>query len=77
MIYGFSLNILQSSMLWNLSDLENKIISVERILQYTSIPSEPPLVIEENKPGCSWPSRGQIDIQDLQVISICFLASHQ
>jgi len=48
--------------------LENKIISVERIFQYTSIPSEPPLVIEENRPDRDWPSQGEVDIRDLQVI---------
>ena len=60
--------------IWNLCNMENTIISVERVLQYTSIPSEPPLVIEENRPTCSWPSHGEVDIQDLQVISICIYA---
>ena len=49
--------------------MENKIISVDRILQYTCIPSEPPLVIEENWPDQSWPSQGEIDIRNLQVSS--------
>ncbi|KAL6313814.1 hypothetical protein AAG906_010233 [Vitis piasezkii] len=66
-IYGFSLNMLQAWVIWNLCNMENKIISVERLLQYTSIPSEPPLVIEENRTACCWPSHGQVDIQDLQV----------
>jgi len=56
--------------------MESKIISVERILQYTSIPSEPPLVINENQPDPSWPSNGEVDIQDLQVVqAITFLVS--
>jgi len=46
-------------------------ISVERILQYTCISSEPPLVIEENRPDQSWPSSGEVDIQDLQVSFRC------
>ncbi|KAI9102284.1 hypothetical protein K1719_023486 [Acacia pycnantha] len=65
--YGLNLNMLQAWTIWNLCNLENKIISVERILQYSSIPSEPPLVIEENRPNPSWPLHGQIDISDLQV----------
>ncbi|GAV86836.1 ABC_tran domain-containing protein/ABC_membrane domain-containing protein [Cephalotus follicularis] len=65
--YGLNLNKLQAWVIWNLSNLENKIISVERILQYTCIPSEPPLVIEENRPEHSWPSHGEVDIRDLQV----------
>ncbi|KAI9102246.1 hypothetical protein K1719_023448 [Acacia pycnantha] len=65
--YGLNLNMLQAWVIWNLCNLENKIISVERILQYSSIPSEPPLVIEENRPNPSWPLHGQVDISDLQV----------
>ncbi|XP_059662406.1 ABC transporter C family member 3-like isoform X1 [Cornus florida] len=65
--YGLNLNILQAWVIRNMCNMENKIISVERILQYTSIPSEPPLVIEANGPDHSWPSHGAVDIHDLQV----------
>ncbi|CAJ2639981.1 unnamed protein product [Trifolium pratense] len=65
--YGLNLNIIQAWMIWELSNLETKIISVERILQYTSIPSEPHLVVEENRPQASWPLYGTIDIHNLQV----------
>lgn len=68
--YGLNLNIIQSWMIWELCSLENKIISVERILQFSSIPSEPPLVVEENRPHDSWPSCGRIDIHNLQVIGL-------
>ncbi|XP_008792064.3 ABC transporter C family member 3-like isoform X3 [Phoenix dactylifera] len=65
--YGLNLNMLQAWVIWTLCNLENKIISVERILQYTSIPSEPPVTIEANRPDCNWPSRGEVDLRDLQV----------
>ncbi|KAM7280856.1 hypothetical protein ACFE04_007990 [Oxalis oulophora] len=65
--YGLNLNMLQVWVIWNLCMLENKIISVERILQYIGIPSEPSLVIEENRPDSSWPFHGEIIIQNLQV----------
>ncbi|KAF8410845.1 hypothetical protein HHK36_003382 [Tetracentron sinense] len=65
--YGLNLNTLQARVIRTLCNLENRIISVERILQYMSIPSEPPLVVEENKPRHDWPSHGEVDIQDLQV----------
>ncbi|KAK3199943.1 hypothetical protein Dsin_023358 [Dipteronia sinensis] len=71
--YGLNLNMLQAWVIWNLCNLENKIISVERMLQYTSIPSEPPLVIEENRPDRSWPSHGEVDIRDLQALDKCQL----
>ncbi|KAH9602493.1 hypothetical protein KSS87_020952 [Heliosperma pusillum] len=65
--YGLNLSAVQSMMIWQLCNMENKIISVERILQYTCITSEPPLVIEETTPHSSWPSCGQISIQYLKV----------
>jgi len=70
--------MIQAWAIWILCNLENKIISVERILQYTTIPSEPPLVSEEeNRPDPSWPAYGEIDIRNLQVGGIfspcCFL----
>ncbi|PIA25637.1 hypothetical protein AQUCO_11000043v1 [Aquilegia coerulea] len=65
--YGLNLNMLQAWVIWNLCNLENKIISVERLLQYTCIASEPPLVIEANRPDGNWPSHGEINIHNLQV----------
>ncbi|XP_024965504.1 ABC transporter C family member 3-like isoform X3 [Cynara cardunculus var. scolymus] len=65
--YGLNLNILQASVIWKLSNMENSIISVERIFQYMSIPSEGPLVVESSRPSDMWPSHGKIDICNLQV----------
>ncbi|KAL0443292.1 UNVERIFIED_CONTAM: ABC transporter C family member 3 [Sesamum latifolium] len=64
--YGLNLNMLQAWVVWNLCFMENRIISVERILQYTSIPIEP-LVVESNRPESHWPIHGEVNIQDLQV----------
>ena len=68
--YGLNLNMVQAGIVWTLCQMENKIISVERILQYTCVPSEPPLVIEENRPDHSWPPNGEVDIRDLQVVLV-------
>ncbi|XP_050216933.1 ABC transporter C family member 3-like [Mercurialis annua] len=65
--YGLNLNIIQTWFIWKLCNLENRIISVERVLQYLSIPSEPPLLIEEKRPDQSWPSLGEVSIDNLQV----------
>ncbi|MFS7985506.1 putative ABC-type xenobiotic transporter [Helianthus anomalus] len=65
--YALNLNILQASVIWKLCNMENSIISVERILQYTYIPSEAPLVVETCRPDDMWPSDGKVDIHDLQV----------
>ena len=69
MTFGFNLNMLQMWVIWNLCELENKIISVERMFQYTCIASEPTLVIEESQPDHSWPSHGEVDFHGLQVSS--------
>lgn len=66
--YGLSLSSLLALVVWNTCNLENKIISVERIFQYTHIPSEPPLVVEANQPPQNWPNCGEVIIRDLQVI---------
>lgn len=65
--YGLTLNSNLLGVIWCLCHLETKMISVERILQYMTIPSEAPLIIQENRPDSSWPSRGEIDIHNLQV----------
>ncbi|OMO55730.1 hypothetical protein COLO4_35877 [Corchorus olitorius] len=65
--YGLNLNTLQAAVVWIICNMENKIISVERMIQYSNIPNEPALVIETNRPSSSWPSQGQVDILDLKV----------
>uniref|UniRef100_F6HG43 ABC-type xenobiotic transporter n=1 Tax=Vitis vinifera TaxID=29760 RepID=F6HG43_VITVI len=65
--YGLNLNVLQAWVIWNLCNVENKMISVERILQFTKIPSEAPLVIENCRPSLEWPSNGRIDLDNLHV----------
>lgn len=42
-------------------------ISVERIMQFSSIPSESPLVVEEYRPMEKWPWYGTIQMDDLQI----------
>ncbi|XP_043693690.1 ABC transporter C family member 3-like isoform X1 [Telopea speciosissima] len=63
----YGLNFSMHGIIWDLNRLEAKIISVERILQYICIPSEPPLLVEENRPNREWPSQGKVDIVDLQL----------
>lgn len=47
--------------------LSNSIISVERIKQYMNIPEEPPAIVDDRRPPCSWPSNGTIHLQELKV----------
>jgi len=47
------------------SELEQDIVSVERLQQYIDVAQEPPYEINENKPSDSWPSKGQIQFQNV------------
>lgn len=65
--YGLNLNMLQAWVVWSMCNLENKIISVERILQYMSIPEEPPLSMSGDKLPHNWPSEGEIQLSNVHV----------
>ncbi|GMP42463.1 hypothetical protein CsSME_00012207 [Camellia sinensis var. sinensis] len=65
--YGINLNAQQASVIWSICNAENKMISVERILQYSNIPSEAPSVIEECRPPNNWPENGTICFTNLQI----------
>jgi ATP-binding cassette subfamily C (CFTR/MRP) protein 1 len=65
--YGISLNVQQASVIWNICNAENKMISVERILQYSNLPSEAELVIKDSRPPKNWPEIGVITLKNLQI----------
>ncbi|KAM7508896.1 hypothetical protein LguiA_019349 [Lonicera macranthoides] len=65
--YGISLNVQQASVIWNICNAEYKMISVERILQYSNIPSEAALIIEDSRPPNNWPETGTISFTNLQI----------
>src|ERR1700749_1885693 len=45
-------------------EVETNIVSVERILEYASLPSEAPEIISKNRPPVSWPSKGAVSFKD-------------
>ncbi|CAK7324075.1 unnamed protein product [Dovyalis caffra] len=65
--YGLSLNMSLVMSIQNQCTVANYIISVERLNQYTHIPSEAAEVIEDNRPPSNWPAVGKVDICDLQI----------
>lgn len=65
--YGLNLNARLSRWILSFCKLENKIISIERIYQYSQIPGEAPPVIEDSRPPSSWPENGTIELIDLKV----------
>jgi hypothetical protein len=71
--YGLNLNMLQTWVVWCMCNLENQIISVERILQYIGIPEEPPLSMSGDKLPHHWPSEGEIQLCNLHVNTLIIL----
>ncbi|KAF8667250.1 hypothetical protein HU200_052916 [Digitaria exilis] len=65
--YALDLNDELTSMIWSISKIENKMVSVERILQYSTIPSEAPLEVDYCRAPNSWPEDGTINIRSLEV----------
>ncbi|KAL3604609.1 hypothetical protein D5086_005468 [Populus alba] len=65
--YGLNLNARLSRWILSFCKLENKIISIERIYQYSQLPGEAPPVIEDSRPPSLWPENGTIDLIDLKV----------
>ncbi|CAL5032421.1 unnamed protein product [Urochloa decumbens] len=65
--YALGLNGELVYMIWSTSTIENRMISVERILQYSRIPSEAPLEVDCCRPPNSWPGDGTINIRCLEV----------
>uniref|UniRef100_A0ACD5V339 Uncharacterized protein n=1 Tax=Avena sativa TaxID=4498 RepID=A0ACD5V339_AVESA len=65
--YALNLNGQLSNITWNICDAENKMISVERIMQYSRIPNEAPLIVDDHRPPNSWPKDGTINIRNLEV----------
>lgn len=65
--YGLNLNARLSRWILSFCKLENKIISIERIYQYSQIPGEAAPFIEDAHPRSSWPENGTIELIDLKV----------
>ncbi|KAF7811131.1 ABC transporter C family member 4 [Senna tora] len=65
--YGLSLNTVLFLSIYMSCTLENKMVSVERIKQFTVIPSEAEWNIKDRLPPPNWPHHGNVNINDLQV----------
>ncbi|KAG8663516.1 hypothetical protein MANES_01G217900v8 [Manihot esculenta] len=65
--YGLSLNGVLFWAIYMSCFVENRMVSVERIKQFTNIPSEAAWKIQDQIPPPSWPAHGNVDLKDLQV----------
>ncbi|KAI3506643.1 hypothetical protein L1887_21203 [Cichorium endivia] len=65
--YGLSLNGLLFWALYTSCFVENRMVSVERMKQFTNIPSEAEWVKKDGPPPPNWPTHGSLELNDLQV----------
>ncbi|KAG6547142.1 hypothetical protein Mapa_011394 [Marchantia paleacea] len=64
--YALGVNSVLGGLMYNFAIAEGKLVSVERISQYSDLPTEAPLVIENHRPAIEWPNEGKIELQNLQ-----------
>ncbi|BAT98418.1 hypothetical protein VIGAN_09207300 [Vigna angularis var. angularis] len=66
---SYALSLTSSHIFWTrmYCNLLNYLISVERIKQFVHLPSEPPAIVKDHQPPSSWPSKGRIDLQALEI----------
>ncbi|KAJ7551059.1 hypothetical protein O6H91_07G132200 [Diphasiastrum complanatum] len=65
--YGLAINDTLFYVVLFSSQLEQKMVSVERILQYTGLTKEQPAETENKHPNEAWPNHGSIAVQGLQL----------
>ncbi|CAH8266319.1 unnamed protein product [Arabidopsis lyrata] len=65
--YGLSLNSVLFFAIYMSCFVENKMVSVERIKQFTNIPSESEWERKETLPPSNWPFHGDVHLEDLKV----------
>uniref|UniRef100_A0A0C9S8B2 TSA: Wollemia nobilis Ref_Wollemi_Transcript_11795_5173 transcribed RNA sequence n=1 Tax=Wollemia nobilis TaxID=56998 RepID=A0A0C9S8B2_9CONI len=65
--YGLSLNAVLFWSVWISCLVENKMVAVERMRQFTTIVSEAPWTVPDCAPSPNWPYEGNVEFRDLQV----------
>ncbi|RXK42573.1 metal resistance protein ycf1 [Tremella mesenterica] len=61
MTYTISVTGVLNWLVRSASEVEQNIVSVERVLSYADLPSEAPAEIPDKKPPASWPEHGSIE----------------
>ncbi|CAM6097166.1 unnamed protein product [Calypogeia fissa] len=65
--YALGLSSVLAGFVVNASTVENKMVSVERVNQYSQLPSEAPMLIPDKTPPKEWPNEGEIELKNLQL----------
>ncbi|KAJ1863623.1 hypothetical protein LPJ73_000482 [Coemansia sp. RSA 2703] len=62
--YAISLTGSLSSSVSSYVDAENAMTDLERVVEYSELPSEAPKVIDGNRPPVSWPEQGKVEFRN-------------
>ncbi|KAG6545035.1 hypothetical protein Mapa_013728 [Marchantia paleacea] len=65
--YGLALNTCLYGVVYQSCQLENRMVAIERMDQYSRIQTEAALIVPENRPAESWIAHGSISFQHLEV----------
>ncbi|KAK6937389.1 ABC transporter type 1, transmembrane domain [Dillenia turbinata] len=65
--YGLSLNTTLFWAIYMSCFVENRMVSVERVKQFTDIPSEAEWKVKDCLPAPNWPAQGNVELRDLLV----------
>ncbi|BFI25689.1 protein MpABCC2 [Marchantia polymorpha subsp. ruderalis] len=65
--YGLSFSNILQGVVSAYSSVENNMVALERISQYSKIKSEAPAIIPARRPPRNWPNAGHIELQNLQI----------
>ncbi|CAI0388766.1 unnamed protein product [Linum tenue] len=65
--YGLSLNAVLYFAIYTSCFVENRMVSVERVKQFTNIQSEAAWRIKDRQAPPNWPAEGRVDLRGLQV----------
>uniref|UniRef100_A0A166HEZ9 ABC-type xenobiotic transporter n=1 Tax=Daucus carota subsp. sativus TaxID=79200 RepID=A0A166HEZ9_DAUCS len=71
--YGLSLNGILFWAIYMSCFVENKMVSVERVRQFTNIPAEAEWKKKDYLPSPNWPFHGDVELKDVQSLERCQL----
>eukprot|EP00026_Physarum_polycephalum_P000563 Phypoly_transcript_00564.p1 GENE.Phypoly_transcript_00564~~Phypoly_transcript_00564.p1 ORF type:complete len:1454 (+),score=273.03 Phypoly_transcript_00564:76-4437(+) len=65
--YSLTLTQTLNQLVRQSTEVETQLVSVERVMEYSTLHQEGPYENDAEKPEPSWPSKGEIEISDLQL----------
>jgi len=64
MFYALQISQTLNSIVKQIVELENKIVSIERVLKYANLPSEASIIIANRRSPPNWPQDGEVSFHN-------------